>query len=61
MFINDPSRPGGEYLYGRLVASEPGRYLVGHKTYVFDDSTRTRGIVVHVSADEVRIAKLTCR
>ena len=63
VFINDPSRPAGEYLYGKLIASEPGntRYAVGHKTYIFDDPTRSRGMVVHVSADEVRIAKLTCR
>jgi hypothetical protein len=61
VFINDPSRPDGEYLYGKLVGTEPGRYHAGHKTYIFDDPTRSRGMVVHVSADEIRIAKLTCR
>jgi len=61
VFINDPSRPNGEYPYGKLVSTEPGRYSVGHKTYIFDDPARSRGMVVDVSADEVRIAKLTCR
>ena len=61
VFINDPLRPDGEYLYGKLVAAEPGRYHAGHKIYVFDDPTRSRGMVVHISADEVKIAKLTCR
>ena len=62
VFINEPSRPDGEYLYGKLVSAEPGntRYHAGHKTYIFDDPTRSRGMVVHVSVDEVRIAKLTC-
>ena len=63
VFISDPARPDGEYLYGKLVSAEPGnmRYHAGHKTYIFDSPTRSRGMVVHVGADEVRIAKLTCR
>lgn len=60
IYINDPSA-GREYVYGKLVEAEPRRYRVGHKTYIFDDEARSRGIVVHASDDEVRISKLTCR
>lgn len=62
LFINDPSRPNGEYLYGTLVSSEKGsnRYVSGHKTFIFFDEKRTRGIVVHSNYDEVRIAQLSC-
>src|SRR5262245_59132546 len=47
LFINDPTRPG-EYLYGKLVEVEFGRYTVGHKTYIFTDQARSQGIVAHV-------------
>ena len=61
LFINDPSRPAGEYLYGKLVRVEPRRFQVGHKTYVFNDEARSQGFVVHVNEQEVRVAKLSCR
>lgn len=60
IYINDPSAVR-EYVYGKLAEVEPRRYRVGHKTYIFDDEARSRGIVVHAASDEVRISKLTCR
>ena len=60
VFLNDPSRVQGEYLYNKLTRIELGRYVSGHKTYIFNDDKMTSGTMVHSYKDEVRIAQLVC-
>lgn len=67
LFINraGPTAVPDEYRYGKMVhaVSEDNRYVVGHKTFIFEgyDNNPTKGVVVHASLVDVRIAPLTCR
>ncbi len=52
-----------EYLYNKVEETEPGRYVSGHKTIIFDDAhpvTFTSALVVHSNDQEVRITRVRC-
>jgi hypothetical protein len=52
----------GEYLYGSVSETEPGRYAVGHKTIYIatQDSNSIIMQLTHVYADEVRASLAKC-
>lgn len=60
LFISGPDR--SEYLYGKLVEVEPGRFTVGHKTLLYGDivAGRDRLLMFHADRLDMRITQFVC-
>jgi hypothetical protein len=56
LFISEPD--SAEYLYGKVIEIEPGRFVAGHKTLLFTDATRL--VAVHVHGSDIRASLFVC-
>jgi len=50
-----------EYYYNIIKEVEFGRFVAGHKTYIFDSYQSGRGSVIHIDNLETKINSLECR
>ena len=58
LYLSTESRE--EYLYGELEETEYLRYVTGHKTIIFDDSSFLKAVSSHFDKLETRVTKLRC-
>ena len=49
-----------EYFYNSVQYIEPGRFISGHKTFIFEPGSLSKAIAVHAHETEIRISKLSC-
>mgnify|MGYP004235098269 CR=1 FL=1 len=58
LYLSSESRE--EYLYGELEEMEYLRYVTGHKTIIFNDSSFLRAVTSHFNETYTRVIKLHC-
>lgn len=49
-----------EYFYNTIRYIEPGRFVSGHKTFIFEHDSLSNAIAVHAHETEIRVSKLSC-
>lgn len=57
LFLSTPEVK--EYRYNKVVQQETTRFIVGHKTLLFEEDFR-RATFVHIYVDDVRISQVSC-
>lgn len=49
-----------EYFYNTVRYVEPGRFVSGHKTFLFKQGSFSKATAVHAHETEIKISKLSC-